>query len=63
MAFGWRRSGGSNRTFVDAYIEAGVNNGVFNFPDGIHSWGYAGQQLQQMKSEIQRTLGATPTAQ
>jgi diacylglycerol O-acyltransferase/trehalose O-mycolyltransferase len=62
MAFGWRRSGGSNRTFVD-YIEAGGNNGVFNFPDGIHSWGYAGQQLQQMKSDIQRTLGAIPTAQ
>ena len=34
----------------------------FNFPDGIHSWGYSGQQLQQMKPDIQRVLGATPTA-
>ncbi len=49
----------SNRAFVDAYIAAGGNNGVFNFPDGIHSWGYAGQQLQQMKPDMQRVLGAT----
>jgi diacylglycerol O-acyltransferase/trehalose O-mycolyltransferase len=53
----------SNRAFVDAYVAAGGNNGVFNFPDGIHSWGYAGQQLQQMKPDMQRVLGATPTAQ
>jgi diacylglycerol O-acyltransferase/trehalose O-mycolyltransferase len=33
---------------------------VFNFPDGIHSWGYWGQQLQHMKPDIQRVLGATP---
>ena len=52
----------SNRTFVDAYIAAGGNNGVFNFPDGIHSWGHSGQQLQQMKPDIQRVLGATSTA-
>jgi diacylglycerol O-acyltransferase / trehalose O-mycolyltransferase len=52
----------SNRTFVDAYIAAGGNNGVFNFPDGIHSWGYSGEQLQLMKSDIQRTLGVTSTA-
>ena len=32
----------------------------FNFPDGIHSWGYWGQQLQQMKPDLQRVLGATP---
>ena len=49
----------SNRAFVDAYIAAGGNNGVFNFPDGIHSWGYAGQQLQQMKPDMQRALGVT----
>jgi diacylglycerol O-acyltransferase / trehalose O-mycolyltransferase len=52
----------SNRAFADAYVAAGGNNGVFNFPDGIHSWGYAGQQLQQMKPDIQRVLGATPAA-
>ncbi len=50
----------SNRTFTDTYIAAGGNNATFNFPGGIHSWGYAGQQLQQMKPDIQRTLGATP---
>lgn len=50
----------SNRAFVDAYVAAGGNNGVFNFPEGIHSWGYAGQQLQQMKPDMQRALGATP---
>jgi diacylglycerol O-acyltransferase / trehalose O-mycolyltransferase len=53
----------SNHAFVDAYVAAGGNNGVFNFPDGIHSWGYWGQQLQQMKPDIQRVLGATPAAQ
>jgi diacylglycerol O-acyltransferase / trehalose O-mycolyltransferase len=53
----------SNRAFVDAYVAAGGNNGVFSFPDGIHSWGYAGQQLQQMKPDIQRVLGASPAPQ
>ena len=52
----------SNHTFVDAYVAGGGSNGVFNFPAGIHSWGYAGQQLQQMKPDIQRTLGVTDTA-
>jgi diacylglycerol O-acyltransferase / trehalose O-mycolyltransferase len=52
----------SNRAFVDAYIAAGGTNGVFNFPDGIHSWGYAGQQLLQMKPDMQRALGVTDTA-
>ncbi|MGV0793793.1 esterase family protein [Mycolicibacterium sp. XJ1819] len=49
----------SNRAFVDAYIAAGGNNGVFNFPDGIHSWGHAGQQLRQMKPDMQRVLGVS----
>jgi diacylglycerol O-acyltransferase/trehalose O-mycolyltransferase len=49
----------SNIAFKDAYIAAGGTNGVFNFPDGIHSWGYWGQQLQQMKPDLQRVLGAT----
>jgi diacylglycerol O-acyltransferase / trehalose O-mycolyltransferase len=53
----------TNITFRDTYIADGGKNGVFNFPDnGTHSWGYWGQQLQEMKPDIQRTLGATPTA-
>jgi diacylglycerol O-acyltransferase / trehalose O-mycolyltransferase len=53
----------TNITFRDTYIADGGKNGVFNFPDtGTHSWGYWGAQLQQMKPDIQRTLGATPTA-
>jgi diacylglycerol O-acyltransferase/trehalose O-mycolyltransferase len=52
----------TNITFRDTYIADGGKNAVFNFPDnGTHSWGYWGQQLQQMKPDIQRTLGATPT--
>ena len=53
----------SNHAFADAYIAAGGNHAVFNFPDGIHAWGYSGQQLQQMKPDIQRVLGATAAAQ
>jgi diacylglycerol O-acyltransferase/trehalose O-mycolyltransferase len=53
----------TNKTFQDNYIAAGGRNGVFNFPDaGTHDWGYWGAQLQQMKPDIQRVLGATPTA-
>jgi diacylglycerol O-acyltransferase / trehalose O-mycolyltransferase len=52
----------SNHTFANAYVAAGGNNAVFNFPEGIHSWGYAGQQLQQMKPDMQRTLNATSGA-
>ncbi|MGY4651137.1 esterase family protein [Mycobacterium sp. URHB0021] len=48
----------SNFAFRDAYVAAGGRNAVFNFPDGIHSWGYWGQQLQQMRPDIQRVLGA-----
>ncbi len=52
----------TNITFRDTYLADGGKNGVFNFPDnGTHSWGYWGSQLQQMKPDIQRTLGATPT--
>jgi len=53
----------SNHAFVNAYVAAGGNNAVFNFPDGIHAWGYSGQQLQQMKPDIQQALHATPAAQ
>jgi diacylglycerol O-acyltransferase/trehalose O-mycolyltransferase len=52
----------SNRAFADSYVAAGGNNATFNFPEGIHSWGYAGQQLRQMKPDIQRTLGVAPAA-
>ncbi len=51
----------TNKTFQKEYIAAGGTNGVFNFPsNGTHSWGYWGQQLQQMKPDIQRVLGAVP---
>jgi diacylglycerol O-acyltransferase/trehalose O-mycolyltransferase len=53
----------TNKTFRDTYLAAGGTNGVFNFPaNGTHQWNYWGQQLQQMKPDIQRVLGATPTA-
>jgi diacylglycerol O-acyltransferase/trehalose O-mycolyltransferase len=53
----------TNKTFQEKYLAAGGKNGVFNLPaNGTHSWGYWGQQLQQMKPDIQRVLGATPVA-
>lgn len=49
----------TSRTFKEIYVAAGGRNGVFNFPDdGTHSWNYWGQQLQMMKPDLQRTLGA-----
>ncbi len=54
----------TNKTFKDNYLAAGGTNGVFNFPaTGTHSWAYWGQQLQQMKPDLQRVLGATPATQ
>jgi diacylglycerol O-acyltransferase / trehalose O-mycolyltransferase / mycolyltransferase Ag85 len=51
----------TNKTFKDTYIADGGTNGVFNFPaNGVHDWPYWGQQLQQMKPDIQRVLGAVP---
>ncbi|MDT5187669.1 MAG: diacylglycerol O-acyltransferase / trehalose O-mycolyltransferase [Mycobacterium sp.] len=51
----------TNKTFQENYVAAGGKNGVFNFPsDGTHQWNYWGSQLQQMKPDIQRVLGATP---
>ncbi|MET0992666.1 MAG: alpha/beta hydrolase family protein [Mycobacterium sp.] len=48
----------TNITFRDNYIAAGGTNGVFNFPPyGTHTWQYWGQQLNEMKPDIQRTLG------
>jgi len=53
----------TNRTFQQRYLAAGAGNGVFNFPaNGTHSWGYWGGQLQAMKPDLQRVLGATPAA-
>jgi diacylglycerol O-acyltransferase/trehalose O-mycolyltransferase len=51
----------TNRNFQRAYQAAGGYNGVFNFPaNGTHSWGYWGSQLQALKPDLQRVLGATP---
>ncbi|BBX67773.1 esterase family protein [Mycolicibacterium psychrotolerans] len=51
----------TNKTFQEKYLAAGGTNGVFNFPsNGTHQWNYWGQQLQQMKPDIQRALGAVP---
>ena len=51
----------TNKAFQQKYLAAGGHNGVFNFPtSGTHSWGYWGSQLQAMKPDIQRVLGATP---
>ncbi|MDT5018482.1 MAG: diacylglycerol O-acyltransferase / trehalose O-mycolyltransferase [Mycobacterium sp.] len=51
----------TNKTFQEQYVAAGGKNGVFNFPEaGTHSWEYWGQQLQQMKPDIQRVLNAVP---
>ncbi|HUH70562.1 MAG TPA: alpha/beta hydrolase family protein [Mycobacterium sp.] len=51
----------SNVAFKDAYLAAGGTNGVFNFPNGTHDWAYWGQQLQDMKPDLQRVLGAQPS--
>ncbi|CAJ1586714.1 alpha/beta hydrolase family protein [[Mycobacterium] wendilense] len=53
----------TNVTFRDNYLAAGGTNGVFNFPaNGTHSWGYWGQQLQQMIPDLQRVLNGAPPA-
>jgi len=53
----------TNKEFQADYSHGGGGNGVFNFPpNGTNSWGYWGGQLQAMKPDIQRVLGATPTA-
>ena len=51
----------TNKEFQRKYLAAGGRNAVFNFPPaGTHSWGYWGAQLQAMKADIQRVLGAQP---
>ncbi|MGH3675203.1 MAG: esterase family protein [Mycobacterium sp.] len=53
----------TNKEFQSRYLDAGGGNGVFNFPpNGTHSWGYWGGQLQAMKPDLQRVLGAAPAA-
>lgn len=49
----------SNLDFQQAYQAAGGRNAVFNFPpNGTHDWAYWGAQLNAMKPDLQRTLGA-----
>lgn len=51
----------SNIKFQNAYNEGGGHNAIFNFPDsGTHSWEYWGEQLNEMKADLQQTLGVTP---
>ena len=51
----------TNKEFRDKYLAAGGRNAVFNFPpNGTHSWGYWGAQLQAMKPDIVRLLTAPP---
>ncbi len=50
---------GGNKKFEEAYNAAGGHNAVFNFPPyGTHSWEYWGAQLNAMKPDLQRSLGA-----
>jgi diacylglycerol O-acyltransferase/trehalose O-mycolyltransferase len=52
----------TNKEFQEKYLAAGGRNAKFNFPpNGTHSWGYWGAQLQQMKPDILRII-ATPAA-
>lgn len=47
----------TNKEFRDKYLGAGGRNAVFNFPpNGTHSWGYWGAQLQAMKPDLVRIL-------
>lgn len=49
----------NNENFAQQYVAAGGSNGTFNFPpNGTHAWGYWGAQLNAMKGDMQRTLGA-----
>jgi len=51
----------TNKEFQERYQAAGGRNAVFNFPpNGTHSWGYWGAQLQQMKPDILRIINTPP---
>jgi diacylglycerol O-acyltransferase/trehalose O-mycolyltransferase len=53
----------TNKEFQQKYQAAGGRNAVFNFPpNGTHSWGYWGAQLQAMKPDIVRILTTPPPA-
>jgi diacylglycerol O-acyltransferase/trehalose O-mycolyltransferase len=53
----------SNTDFMNDYQSAGGTNGIFNFPDnGTHDWAYWGAQLQAMKPDLQRVLGASSSS-
>jgi hypothetical protein len=51
----------TNKEFQEKYLAAGGRNAVFNFPpNGTHSWGYWGAQLQAMKPDLVRILTTPP---
>lgn len=51
----------TNKEFQQKYLAAGGRNAVFNFPpNGTHSWGYWGAQLQAMKADVVRLLAPPP---
>jgi diacylglycerol O-acyltransferase/trehalose O-mycolyltransferase len=51
----------TNKQFQQKYQAAGGHNAVFNFPpNGTHSWGYWGAQLQAMKPDLVRILTPPP---
>ena len=51
----------TNIEFQQRYRAAGGRNAVFNFPpNGTHSWGYWGAQLQAMKPDMVRILTPPP---
>ncbi|MGV0792967.1 esterase family protein [Mycolicibacterium sp. XJ1819] len=53
----------TNKEFQEKYLAAGGRNAVFNFPpNGTHSWGYWGAQLQAMKPDLVRILTTPPPA-
>ena len=51
----------TNKEFQQKYLAAGGRNAVFNFPpNGTHSWGYWGAQLQAMKADMVRIVTPPP---
>ncbi|MBI3217720.1 MAG: esterase family protein [Mycobacterium sp.] len=51
----------TNKEFQQRYVAAGGRNAVFNFPpNGTHSWGYWGAQLQAMKPDLLKVLRVAP---
>ena len=59
----WRLDHPYQRHLPRQLPRGGGKNGVFNFPDnGTHNWAYWGRELQAMKPDLQRVLGATPSS-